>query len=104
MTTRTRGSPPTSCERVDAGADIVERVRPSPAVVTHPAVLEVPCRPAVRDEVDTEPIHQVTVVAITPEASVDDDRDAYGGAGFGKEQLGVLTGMSAVGVDRPHEA
>src|SRR3954463_10789196 len=60
-------------EVVDPRRDVLERVGPA-AAVAEPAVLDVPCGPAVGDEVLAQPAHQLATEAGAPEAAVDDHR------------------------------
>jgi hypothetical protein len=82
-------------ERVDGGGDVVERLRVA-AAAAQAAVLEVPRRPAGRGEVVADPVHQRAVVAVAPEAAVDQHGDSRARA-VGARQLAELRRVRPVG-------
>ena len=90
-------------ERVDAGCDVEERVRP-PAAGADAAVLEVPGGDAVGGEVDADPLHQRPVVLGAPVSAVDDDADGKRPGAGGQEELPELARVGAVRVRRPSHA
>src|SRR3954463_1435359 len=84
-------------EVVDPRSDVLERVGPA-AAVAEPAVLEVPRRQAVRDEVLAQRAHQLAAEAGAPEAAVYDHRHGDRFATRRPEQLAELRPADPVGV------
>src|SRR3970282_1585766 len=79
---RQRRPLPGSRDEVERSQDVVWRSGPASAVAAA-SVLDVPCDIAMLAEVDGEGLHRVSLVLLTPEATVDEgDHPRWGARGY----------------------
>ena len=85
-------------QMVDGEGDILERPGPPAVGLTHPSVLDVPCREPPGREIDGERRHQSPIPACAPEPAVDQhDARPRPAVPRGKMEIADLVGVRAVG-------